>query len=330
MPGMTFATIIFYFTDSPSSLILSRPHQLIFTFSRDVTGPLYVYYELQNFYQNHRLYVASRSAEQLLGQSISESVLTAPCQGALKNGSRLLNPCGLIAASYFTGAFLANLCLAPIAHSSHSYSSYPHTRIDLITLVSSSSPGAYLNEYDISWPTDREDKFKQVDGYMQAQVSGANASCPEGWPTCKLYYDSSSAAWYAFYYPNEDSVQYLYESYPGIVSPLLGVTDEHFIVWMHTAGTPQFRKLYGRIDGDWTQGQQITFGVTANYEVGSFDGSKAIILSQEGLFGGRNFYLGTSYITVGSLCFFFAALFTLKYVVQPRSQADPSLLAWER
>jgi hypothetical protein len=26
------------------------------------------------------------------------------------------------------------------------------------------------------------------------------------------------------------------------------MTDEHFIVWMRTAGLPNFRKLWGRID----------------------------------------------------------------------------------
>ena len=42
--------------------------QVNFELVEDVTGPLYVYYELQNFYQNHRRYVKSRSAYQLQGQ----------------------------------------------------------------------------------------------------------------------------------------------------------------------------------------------------------------------------------------------------------------------
>ena len=33
----------------------------------DIEGPVYVYYQLENFYQNHRRYVKSRSNEQLLG-----------------------------------------------------------------------------------------------------------------------------------------------------------------------------------------------------------------------------------------------------------------------
>lgn len=31
-----------------------------------------------------------------------------------------------------------------------------------------------------------------------------------------------------------------------VISPLVGVKDEHFIVWMRTSGRSTFRKLYGR------------------------------------------------------------------------------------
>lgn len=37
------------------------------------------------------------------------------------------------------------------------------------------------------------------------------------------------------------------------------MTDEHFIVWMRTAGLPNFRKLWGKIDKDLEEGQyQVT------------------------------------------------------------------------
>jgi hypothetical protein len=34
----------------------------------EIPGPVYVYYELSNYYQNHRRYVQSRSTPQLMGQ----------------------------------------------------------------------------------------------------------------------------------------------------------------------------------------------------------------------------------------------------------------------
>lgn len=42
--------------------------QIDFTFDEAVSGPLYVYYELENFYQNHRRYVSSRDPNQLYGE----------------------------------------------------------------------------------------------------------------------------------------------------------------------------------------------------------------------------------------------------------------------
>lgn len=44
--------------------------------NRYVPGPIYVYYELGQFYQNHRRYVKSRENQQLAGQYLSVKDLT--------------------------------------------------------------------------------------------------------------------------------------------------------------------------------------------------------------------------------------------------------------
>lgn len=40
-------------------------------------APVFVYYEIHNFYQNHRLYATSFSYDQLTGNTITESAVTS-------------------------------------------------------------------------------------------------------------------------------------------------------------------------------------------------------------------------------------------------------------
>jgi hypothetical protein len=68
----------------------------------DMEPPVYVYYQLDNFYQNHRRYVKSRSDKQLRGEEVTAADLS-DCDPLDKQGDKILNPCGLIANSMFNG-----------------------------------------------------------------------------------------------------------------------------------------------------------------------------------------------------------------------------------
>jgi hypothetical protein len=70
------------------------------TVQEDMDGPVYLYYGLTNFYQNHRRYVKSRDDVQLNGQSLSGSSL---CDPITDIGSSAVAPCGLTANSFFNG-----------------------------------------------------------------------------------------------------------------------------------------------------------------------------------------------------------------------------------
>ena len=153
--------------------------------------------------------------------------------------------------------------------------------------------------------------FQQVQGFESIQVSNNNISCSESnLPTgCKTYYDSNNNQYYNFYYPNDDTVQYLYETYPENISPLDGVTDEHFIVWMRTEILPTFRKLYGKIKGPFKSGDIISFNIISNFEVTSYRGTKSLLLTNLGSLGSKNTYIGKLYTAFGTL-FLLIGIFT--------------------
>mmetsp|Transcript_1389 Transcript_1389/g.1394 ORF Transcript_1389/g.1394 Transcript_1389/m.1394 type:complete len:364 (-) Transcript_1389:383-1474(-) len=273
-----------------------------FHINEDVDGPIYVYYALDNFYQNHRRYVKSRSSLQLQGENLKESEVSTDCEPLYKNHLLLLNPCGLIANSLFN---------------------------DVITLA---GPKYTLDEKGIAWLSDRKVKFQNVQGFDKVAVNNLGVSCKEAFGDskhdgCKNYTDASGQAW-KFYYPDDDSVQYLYESYPMVVSPLEGVENEHFIVWMRTAGLPTFRKLYGKIHSSLKKGDVLTFNLQLNFEVDSFGGSKSIVISNLGEFGGKNSFLGISYIVVGSISLLLGVLFAFKQLISPRQLGDTRYLGW--
>lgn len=66
-------------------------------------APVYIYYGLKNFYQNHRRYVKSRDDNQLLGKIVT--TVNSECSPYDKNGSAFYAPCGAIANSLFNDSY---------------------------------------------------------------------------------------------------------------------------------------------------------------------------------------------------------------------------------
>ena len=204
------------------------------------------------------------------------------------------------------------------------------------------SGSSTMDESGISWDTDST-RFSQVSGFKYESNNNITTPFPLTTTYCDAILGVTGAAYYpysgypdpttyesyCFYYPDNDSVQYLYETYPEQISPIDGVTNEHFMVWMRTAGLPTFRKLYGKIDGDFSKGDVLTFDLIANFEVDSFDASKGLVLSTLGDLGGKNPFIGVAYIVVGAISLVLAALFALKYFLDPRKQGSAEYLHWE-
>ncbi|XP_010538551.1 PREDICTED: putative ALA-interacting subunit 2 isoform X2 [Tarenaya hassleriana] len=70
---------------------------------KHMKAPIYIYYQLDNYYQNHRRYVKSRSDQQLLhGLKYSR---TSSCEPEEFDNGLPIVPCGLIAWSLFNDTF---------------------------------------------------------------------------------------------------------------------------------------------------------------------------------------------------------------------------------
>ncbi|KAG2396895.1 ALA-interacting subunit 3 [Vigna angularis] len=92
-------------------------------------SPIYVYYQLDNFYQNHRRYVKSRNDDQLRDSKNANS--TSGCDPEDSANGMPIVPCGLIAWSLFNDTY-----------------SFSRSSINLT-----------VNKNDISWKSDRDHKF---------------------------------------------------------------------------------------------------------------------------------------------------------------------------
>jgi len=94
----------------------------------------------------------------------------------------------------------------------------------------------------------------------------------------------------------------------------INMEDEHFIVWMRPAGLPNFRKLWGRIDNmDLEAGWKVQVTIDDQFDVSSFNGKKFLILSTVNALGGKNSFLGVSYIVLGGISIILAVVFIIGY-----------------
>jgi hypothetical protein len=95
---------------------------------------------------------------------------------------------------------------------------------------------------------------------------------------------------------------------------------------MSTAGLPQFRKLWGRIEQDLPAGE-YSVAIVNNYDVSSFDGQKHVVISTTALFGGKNEFLGVLYIVVGGIALVGSALMFATQYLKNKHRRAPSRLS---
>jgi hypothetical protein len=307
-------------------------------------GPIFVYYELSNFYQNHRRYVASRDDDQLAaGDTVSTGVsdYETNCdpwyKSTYESSAKVSTdyqtyPCGLVARSVFNDTFILNVKKAGSN--------------DNQQLVIDDSPST------ISWPQDVNDKFHQAN---PLHVTSAGITLLE---TLDMWLIKTFPPQICL--PNSPDVAPILHAVAtrelatgmrvadcdfnqntcnfdpacmGSFSPVpnnagYGINNAHFINWMRTAGLSTFRKLYGKVETNLEVGDTIRVGVQSNFEVQSYQGTKSVVLSTTTWMGGKNGFIGITYIVIGCLSLIFTAVFAWLHFKNPRRLMDIDYLDW--
>lgn len=309
----------------------------------DMEPPIWVYYQLEGFYQNHRRYVKSYDPSQLQqadAPKTSMNVARSKCTPEnFDAAGRVLYPCGLVARSVFNDTFV---------------------------LVQRQEGGDWERVYvdseasTIAWPADINGKFRNAD--------------PEGIdPASGQQYQAALNMWILGWFPPVDCQQWNFSNGKEYVPVSLatrmdrnlqvvdcagymsgnpqcrfvrngqpfvcegdyrlvkrmswGIESGHLIVWMRIAGLPTFRKLWGKVTTPLKAGTTLKVYYSDNFPVKPFYGRKALVLSTGSILGGRNDILGYGYIAVGCCCLVFGMWKLIHCLYCPRPLGDISFLA---
>jgi hypothetical protein len=99
-------------TDSKN---LTTPCSLYFTLPESIGPPVFLYYKLTNFYQNHRKYVQSLDNDQLKGVAVkNDTIANSNCDPLRVDpvSKKAYYPCGLIANSIFNDTIKSPVLLS--------------------------------------------------------------------------------------------------------------------------------------------------------------------------------------------------------------------------
>jgi len=280
--------------------VLPKACSKTFTIGKDMKLPVYFYYELDGFYQNHRKFLQSYSAYQLEDGQIHNTDNCDPVKkfdhGA---GELAIYPCGLIANSFFSDRFTMKvndqtLCSACAFDNTTNTGVKPLSG-DWTTQWDTWQDDKYFQKSGIAWTVDKEDRFN----YKEPDASVTRQG--------KLQLQQ------------------------GLFLPK--ISDEDYMVWARTAALPKFRKLYRKIDNlpsgenKLKKGDEITVDILNWFVVDDYSGKKYFVLATVTWFGGKCTFLAISYLVIG--CFSIVGALLLVVCKPTRKVGDFDEFVWK-
>lgn len=259
---------------------------LYFEIPEDIGPPIFMYYRLTNFYQNHRKYVQSRDLMQMAGMNIpNASISSGQCSPLAidKATNKAYYPCGLIANSQFNDTIKSPLLL----------------QNDQVMNYSMTNKG-------IAWGSDKN--LIKKTSYQNSEVLP-----PPNWR--ERYPDG---------YTDENPIPNLNEDEDHLVWMRTSGLPDFSKLSKRNDTTTMVRGLY-RLDiedrkpSDPFQSlrRQTAHGFL-DFDVTEFGGTKSILISTRSVIGGKNPFLGIAYVVVGGICIVLGTLFAVAHLFRPR------------
>jgi hypothetical protein len=126
--------------------------EINFNITETMKAPIYFYYRLENFFQNHRNYYKDRSDNQLTGQNPVDISACSLKELTINGTAKSMYPCGMVAYSVFNDTFTA-------------------------TVISKTGKSELLgandwNSANIAWDSDVEKRFRDVDDLHKPLPAG--------------------------------------------------------------------------------------------------------------------------------------------------------------
>lgn len=278
----------------------------------ELTGNVYLYYELDGFYQSHFRFTSSFSADQMQGRYVDSSDDCEPVslsyftsdeksrkEGPLsrfQNTTKLPAPCGLFTTYFFTDFY------------------YP------------SQTG--FSDENIIWKHEMNNLFKKPSNKYSDEQRWMKSSSVVSLIQTKIDYNESNIDPSTF-----DDLRFS-DFFPGETQ------NEHFIIWMRTSHHPYFKKLFMKFNStkNGEEGKEtkikenLEVTVSCNYDNHIFRGKRYLVLTKPNqILGGNNMVLAIINFGTFALLFIFSIIFifikdaTISEKTQIRDMSDASL-----
>ena len=174
-----------------------NPCRIQFDIAEDIDETIFMYYKIENFQQNHRRYVKSRSNKQLLGNDLTVEELS-DCEPIVTNaqvdkyfsinGTALdpdapAFPCGLVAKSIFNDTFELYQTSMSVSNVEDDAEVVEDEELEERLLQDGDSlldemEGMYemidINKTDIAWESDVKYRFKNLEGEDKEMLQWAD------------------------------------------------------------------------------------------------------------------------------------------------------------